>query len=442
MLRKEYAILRCSIDTIFSNKLRFLLSILGIVLSSLIFTIGIIGINIYYNNQYSKYDNYMSDTIVVDGHINDQLYNQIVTNTQLRVFPYSQLASGIFLNTLTNDEKIINITTEVIGTTYNFEEYLVPNYSNDKTVSSYQLIKGRTISITDIEKHSPVAVLDTFTVNLLFQGEDPIGKIVKVPIIEEKLSKDGFVEPTVTHFKDIEIIGVVANPVKQMEQELDLKNAYQSTDQIHVNTVMYVPYTLFSYVTGTTASSQIFDKVIIHMYNPDNSGALYNDLLHLVMNSDSANATELYTKDMLFYEITNSLKNTKSSLYLIILFIIFVIGIIIMNTMFFSVKERISEIGIKKALGATSHDITIHFLIESSIIGVIGSLLGTLVGLIGSVTIVTWMKITMVPHLAFSLDSESILLIILICASQSIIFTIIPALYGSRIKIVDAIRFE
>jgi len=57
-------------------------------------------------------------------------------------------------------------------------------------------------------------------------------------------------------------------------------------------------------------------------------------------------------------------------------------GIGIMNTMFTSVTERTKEIGILKAIGAKKNDITMIFLFESGIIGLIGGFGGTLLGIL------------------------------------------------------------
>lgn len=56
-------------------------------------------------------------------------------------------------------------------------------------------------------------------------------------------------------------------------------------------------------------------------------------------------------------------------------------GTVITNIMLASVNERIREVGICKALGAQRHHILLRFLFESSIIGTLGGIAGTMIGL-------------------------------------------------------------
>lgn len=111
-------------------------------------------------------------------------------------------------------------------------------------------------------------------------------------------------------------------------------------------------------------------------------------------------------------------------------------GIGIMNIMLVSVTERTREIGIRKAIGAKGRDIMRQFLVEAVVVSSMGGILGILVGIIGSKTLGKAMGITTVlsPQIALLAFSFSVMV--------GIFFGLYPANKASRLKPIDALRFE
>ncbi|MDD9150037.1 ABC transporter permease [Sporolactobacillus sp. CQH2019] len=111
-------------------------------------------------------------------------------------------------------------------------------------------------------------------------------------------------------------------------------------------------------------------------------------------------------------------------------------GIGIMNIMFVSVTERTREIGIRKAIGAKRRDILLQFLIESTVLSMIGGLCGVAVGLLAGriYTAVTG------GQTVFSI--AIILFAFLFSALIGIIFGVFPANKASRLSPIEALRFE
>ncbi len=103
-------------------------------------------------------------------------------------------------------------------------------------------------------------------------------------------------------------------------------------------------------------------------------------------------------------------------------------GIGVMNIMLVSVTERTREIGIRKALGATTKNILIQFLTESVIISLIGGLIGMILGIVFAEIIGKFIKIS--P----SISIAAILIAILFSSSVGIFFGIYPAKKSSKAK--------
>jgi len=104
------------------------------------------------------------------------------------------------------------------------------------------------------------------------------------------------------------------------------------------------------------------------------------------------------------------------------------------NIMFVTVRERTSQIGLKKAIGAKSRTILLEFLLESAFLCVIGGLMGLLM-VWGLAAI-----LSAVLPFAIIISGKIILLALSICIILGILSGIIPATIAARMNPVDAIR--
>jgi len=111
-------------------------------------------------------------------------------------------------------------------------------------------------------------------------------------------------------------------------------------------------------------------------------------------------------------------------------------GIGIMNIMYVSVTERTREIGLRMSIGGKGIDILMQFLIESTMLSVVGGLIGIGLGyLISSVigSLMGWPVVIM---------TQSVVLSFLVCAAIGIFFGWYPAKEASNLNPIDALRYE
>lgn len=115
----------------------------------------------------------------------------------------------------------------------------------------------------------------------------------------------------------------------------------------------------------------------------------------------------------------------------------------IINAMLMSVTERIKEIGTLKCVGAQDFFIVKTYFIESSLQGVIGTMLGVLIGLLVAVVInlITYGKFVFQGFPALMV-LKSVLIALIVGSLMSVVASIAPAYWAARKQPVEAMRVE
>ena len=111
-------------------------------------------------------------------------------------------------------------------------------------------------------------------------------------------------------------------------------------------------------------------------------------------------------------------------------------GIVVMNIMLVAVTERTQEIGVRMAVGARRMDILFQFLVESATLSTMGGLIGILLGL-GLAKLVS--AATSMPA---SLDPVSIVVAVMVSASVGIFFGMYPANKAAKLDPIEALRIS
>jgi macrolide transport system ATP-binding/permease protein len=139
-------------------------------------------------------------------------------------------------------------------------------------------------------------------------------------------------------------------------------------------------------------------------------------------------------------DIQNALTETSKTLSILLLVIagisLLVGGIGIMNIMLVSVTERTREIGLRKAIGGTSSDILLQFLIESAAIGVLGGGVGVLFGILASIAV------SLTAGWPVSISPLPIAVSFFFSSLVGMAFGIWPARRASQMNPIDALKGE
>jgi putative ABC transport system permease protein len=140
-------------------------------------------------------------------------------------------------------------------------------------------------------------------------------------------------------------------------------------------------------------------------------------------------------------QITSMFKNISLLMSIISAVALLVGGLGIMNVMLSSISERIKEIGVRKALGATNFQIFVQFIAETTTLSCMGGVLGAGLGC-APLFFKEAIKKSTGGAIEPSLLPVYILLTFIIIVAVGIVFGLYPALKASRMNPVDALRYE
>ncbi len=401
--------IRLALQSLWANKLRSVLTLLGVVIgvASVIAVVTLVnGANTYVT---TKFTSYGADVFTVSK------MPQLITNSEdyerfqrrkdvlfpdyLYVSENCKRCTGMGAQQA-NTGKIVRGTQSVTDSQIRGYTWQMPSLQN------LNIMQGRGFTEMDEEHASHVAIIGTDIQDHLFEGVDPLGQELRV---------------------DGEAYTVIGIAEKQ-----------GSTFGASQDNWVGVPLTTFQKSYGTSKTLTIYVKA--GSAGPPLEAAA--DEVRVLMRSRRHDAPgapdsfELDTNNTLvgfFSTITRSFGMVAGAIALISLV---VGGIVIMNIMLVSVTERTREIGIRKALGARGQDILMQFLIESGMMALVGGAIGVLGG------IAVAQVVTVLVGFPSTIAVWSVLAGLVMATGTGIFFGVYPARKAAQLDPIVALRAD
>jgi len=190
----------------------------------------------------------------------------------------------------------------------------------------------------------------------------------------------------------------------------------------------------------------VYDSITIKIKDEDQLNetmAKIEKKLMLVRHVTAKTKDFSLTSNKLMAETRSEMMSSINNFLLAIAAVSLIVGAVgIANTMFTSVLEKTKDIGIMKAIGARNIDIMLIFLMNSALLGLTGGLIGIFFGSMLSAALPALMGSTMMLRSGTIVSLNSVILAITVSVGVGILAGAIPAYKASKLKPVDALRYE
>ena len=250
----------------------------------------------------------------------------------------------------------------------------------------------------------------------------------KVGIITQKYAEEFYGSAQAALGKTVKLTGLPFTIIGTFRERVDTFGQSEVTDY-----TMLIPYSVIRYFRATPGVRQLYfsaadpslvvpvtaqiQRVLQSRHRPESVYKVEN-LTHLLSVADKT---------------ANSLTAVLLAISLVVLL---VSGIGIMNIMLATVSARIREIGIRKAIGATNREIRFQFLSEAILIALIGGVVGIVVGL------AIPFSVRFLTEFRIPISGWSALIAIVVSSLVGIIFGTIPATRAAQLDPVESLRYE
>lgn len=397
-------IVRLAVDSFKVSKVRFALTALGMVIGSasviLVATIGLTGKQ-YILDELSKIGTNMVDLGYSGG---GSVGNNITVNNDFLTHD-DELAVQEQVPAVAYSSPLLQMHDRVSFGGGVVKDVLVLGVSPEyRQVRNLVVLSGRFFDDEDETTHTKVAV-------------------VTVPFAQQMFgSADAAINQT------FQLRGIPFTIIGTFKESVDTFGSTEIDDE-----TILVPYSVARYFTGSDSVKDIFFSI----RDRNDVESASKEIVAIVQPRHQPNS--VYTVTTLTAVLTTAavVANALTVVLLLISAVTLAVGGVgIMNIMLATVRSRIREIGIRKALGATSREIKLQFLIEAVFISLAGGMVGTLLGLALPIS-VRFFASFYIP-----ISPWSIVIALVTSAAIGIIFGTLPANRAAQMDPVESLKYE
>jgi putative ABC transport system permease protein len=395
-------ILSFAYDTFCSNKVRFALTALGMVIGTasliLVVTIGMTGKQ-YVLNQIQAIGANLIYAEYEGG-------AQRITNTAPDPLTVDDVQAAMGqVPGIVSASPVAQFNERVpLGSGKERDIQILGVYPEYRTVRNLVVLSGRFFDPQDEQAHN------------------------KVGVITQKLAEELYGSPEEAVGKVLKISGLPFTIVGTFKERVNTFGESEVTDN-----TMVIPYTVSRYFSDTPTVKQIYFSVA----DPSMVGPATDQIRRVIQARHRAESVYNVTNLTQLVAVAEKTANALTIVLLLVAAVVLLVsGIGIMNIMLATVSARIREIGIRKALGATNREIQFQFLAEAILISLIGGLLGVIIGL------ALPFSVRFLTEYRIPISGLSAIVAIVVSSLVGIIFGTVPATRAAKLDPVESLRYE
>ena len=261
-----------------------------------------------------------------------------------------------------------------------------------------------------------------------FMDDEDENAHIKCAIVTLPFAKEMFGSADAAVGRSFQISGIPFTIIGTFKESVDDFGESELTD----NTIL-IPYAVARYFTGTDNVKQIYFSLRSMDDVPDASSAI----LRIVKARHKPNSVYKTTDLKELLATAALIANGLTAVLIAVAMVTLAVGGVgIMNIMLANVRARIREIGIRKALGATSREIRLQFLAEAVMISLAGGVVGTVLGL------ALPLSVRVFTTYAIPISPWSIVAALLVSLVVGVIFGTVPATRAAQMDPVESLKYE
>ena len=429
------------------NKLRFILIFIGTLVGVYIYATGnLILDSIYYGQTKEFRDMPDNSFFVLTEENTKELSEKIMTvNDEIPMLERISSSGHVIYEDEFDDTYLI-VYARVHGISRLQNNILLYNQNYGINMSAVNIVRGRGITVTEIMNNELVCMIDEYTEDLLFGNESAVGKYVYFNRynggVQAVVEGGEFTDSSQIDEIAFEVVGVMEDSfyTRKDKESVDKYSAGKSQKYVFVNIVC--PYDYYK-IVGESNENYInigymweFGSKNEMQSNKEKVEASMEVIRKYYNLSDIVDKEYKYT--MAEYELNKY--QVAINVATVLLFII--MGVSCMSIIFFAMKERVSEIGIKKAFGATVTDIVFQFWLENLLIILASVVVAVLLGFTTVMMCEDFIKNNLFTDFEMHITGKNIFMPIILGMLQGMIFTLIPCIRYSVINVTKALKLE